>query len=531
MAGILFETQSPITPSAPNRADIACFVGFVGRRDRPIPLVLQRWLEESGWAAGPYRRASAQVGADGSAPTLLDIPIPIESWNLFDQLFAWEHRPLGNGRDRGTTYLGAAVRSFFAQGGQRCYVVRAGDPVSFTAPRTERLALIARLIPGYRPGAIGSVESSAMDRRSWQGIGHLFGLPDVSFLSLPDLPDLAGVDRSPPELEFSPPESPERFVECSEPEPAPPVDRPVQSLFAPRCDEAGYQEWASALHRVATWLAQQRREVQLVAGLPIPVAGSAAEQNLLAALSDRTAIGALGLSLNQFPGLSSAFMQLVYPWVQTSGGLNLPEQLENPEAVLVGLLAQNALTQGTFRTVANAPLTDRMNLFPLLPRAQVWTPQTINGRSYTLMERVSLFGMTPTGLRLLSDVTTSLSPDYRSASVNRLVSTIIRAARRLGEELVFEASGDALWARMRDSLNGLMLGLLQAGALSGKTPAAAFQVRCDRSTMTPNDLAQGRVVAEIQFTASRPIEQITVVLALSDGGQLVQIPTGIQEAA
>ena len=47
----------------------------------------------------------------------------------------------------------------------------------------------------------------------------------------------------------------------------------------------------------------------------------------------------------------------------------------------------------------------------------------------TLLQRVSLFGPTPRGIRLLSDVTTSDDENYRPAGVSRLVSALVRAAR------------------------------------------------------------------------------------------------------
>ena len=52
------------------------------------------------------------------------------------------------------------------------------------------------------------------------------------------------------------------------------------------------------------------------------------------------------------------------------------------------------------------------------------------------------------------------------------------------------------------------------GALNGATPGDAFSVRCDASTMTQNDLDNGRLVAEIMFTAAATIELIRVTLAL-----------------
>ena len=82
--------------------------------------------------------------------------------------------------------------------------------------------------------------------------------------------------------------------------------------------------------------------------------------------------------------------------------------------------------------------------------------------------------------------------------------------------------------RLRDSLTTLMSGLLKAGALQD-AGATAFAVRCDRDTMTQQDLDQGRVIAHIEFVAAAPIDQITIVLALNTGGQVALIPA--QEAA
>ena len=634
---LVFEEQAPVVASAPNRADIACFVGFVGRRNTAVPEAIRRWLGEQGWTAqategqpaeavgrsalpasldlagaspwlhltidglaqaialpadpiarsdlvallnrrvrggyarltdsqdaGPINRLvigsdrrgnsasvavrtipalgfAAEVAAHGSDMSdgrvaLLDLPVPIDTWDIFDRLFAWDRRPLDDRGQVGATYLGAAVRSFFAQGGRKCYVVRVGDPWSPTARRAQRLAQIEKLIPGF-PNAL---TGSPVDRASWSGVAHLFGLPDVSFVCLPDLADAVGADRSAlGEAEApSPPE--EQFVECSEPGPAPSPDRPARLWPAPRCDEAGYQDWARAERLAADLIARRQREVQLVAAVPIPQTGTAAERDLLAFLTDRGRGSLAGRSGRQLNGLASAFVQLVYPWVRTPGSANLPEQLESPDAVLVGLLARNALTRGAYRSAANLQPADVYDVYPALRRDQMLTPEPDGsaeravGRS--LLERVSLFGPTPSGLTLLSDVTTSLDERYRPASVNRLVSVIVRAARRLGEDAVFESSGERLWARLREGLNSLLLGLLQDGALRGATPAAAFHVRCDRTTMSQNDLDNGRIVAQVQFDATAPIERITVVLALDEGGQVSLLPAGstngdTQEAA
>lgn len=517
MTGLVFEERSPIVVSAPNRADIACFVGFVHRRASRIPAEVYEWLRERGW------RSPTPDFPTSIMDELLNVPIPIDAWDVFDLLFAWEQRVFthdANGNViRGGSYLGAAVRSYFAQGGRKCYVVRVGDPLPVLAQQSEKLLQLDKLIPGhpYR------VSASPVDRQSWQGIGHILGLPDVSFLSLPDLPDLVSANATPMDSTIERPSTPERFVECSEPLPELGDDRAAQRVQAPRCDQDGYDQWIASLWLVADWMARYQREVQLVAAVPMPQVGSTADTDLLRFLLDH---GTLSQRLNRsLSGLSSTFVQLVYPWVRTPGSTRLPERLESPDAVFAGVLARNALSRGAFRSAANLHLADVYEVFPALSRSQMQgqhldNPQESFTVSHNLLERVSLLGPTPDGLRVLSDVTTSLDENYRPASVNRLVAVIVRAARRLGEEVLFEPSGDRLWSQLRDQLNTLLLALLQSGALRGATPEDAFLVRCDRSTMTSSDLENGRLIAEIQFTPAVPIEQITIVLAMDEGGQV-----------
>jgi hypothetical protein len=551
MTGLVFEVEPPLILPVPNRADVACFIGLVAQRDTEIPEALHKWLIAQGWLQSPADNP------EQARPDLLDLPVPLESWEMFDRLFAWDRRPrqltdtpaIQEGSQDVTpyttsssaepwshTYLGAAVRSFFAQGGRRCYVVRVGDPLPLNAPREQRRARLAKLLPGYPQ----RLSATPLHRDSWRGIGLLFGLPDVSYVGLPDLPDLVACAVPLLSMTTQPSQS-EQFVECTQAQSAPTDQRAVVQQ-EPRCDLGAYAVWASALALVANLLRRLQREVQLVAALPLPLAesdGAIALQDYLALLiagedieADPPAVGEpvfvppLAYGVGDHPqGLASAFVQLVYPWVRTPGSLRLPGQLESPEGVLIGLLARNALTRGSFRSAAGLPLADVNGLEPALTRAQLFTPHG-QPRPNTLLERVSLLGPTPAGLRLLSDVTTSLSNSYRPASVNRLVTAIVRAARSLGEAVSFEPAAESLWNRLKSDLDALLLGLWQAGALAGASPGQAFSVRCDRTTTRQADLDNGRVIAEVQFTAAVPIEQIHVVLALSQGGQvsLVSVP-------
>jgi hypothetical protein len=555
MNGVVFETRPPIVASAPTRADIACFVGFVSRRKparvRPdgrydwtdLPPAVSEWLRHHGWLWMTETHSTPPVYHRASAANLLDVPVPIDAWSDFDALFAWERRPLqpsaasaSPGRsatepDFATTYLGAAVRSFFAQGGRRCYVVRAGDPEPVDplllermepaerarAMRERQTAQLAKIIPGFPY----SFACDAADRRSWRGIGHLFGLPDASFLCLPDLPEIFAMDV--PRLEDRQEPGPEEhFAECSEAatqqEPPP---RMLKTFGSPRSGDAEYARWGAAVRMVGDVLArrQDQREVQFVAAVPLPAAGAEGESNLLTILPWPGRTNERGVRDDRRD--AAAFVQLVYPWTVTPGSARLPGNVEPADGVLAGVLARNALTRGTFRTGAGLSLGDVYDLVPIVRTDQLTKTDRRDTadrwEGYTLPQRVSVLGPTPHGLEVMSDVTSSTSPTYRPGSVNRLVSLIARAARELGEESIFEPSGERLWAEVRRRMNAFLTGLLQRGALRGAAPAEAFNVRCDRSVMTQADLDAGRVLAEVRFAPAATVERITVVFAAQTG--------------
>ena len=512
MRGLSFEAVGEIAPADPNRVDIACFVGLVARR-KPAALDWARdpvraWLDAHGWSGAGGRPA-------GELVDLLDVPAPLESWDDFDRRYAWDARPLdAAGAFTATSYLGAAVRSFFAQGGRRCYVVRVGDPPPLVAPKTQRRALLDKLLP-REPG-----QPMPVDRSTWRGLGHLFGLPDVAFVSLPDLPDLVALDRDAPPVEPpAPPPFVEQFVECSTGETPDPKDRLARLFAAPRCDLEAYGVWVEAAQRAALLVSRQAREVMLLAGIPLPAPGlvttssahAAAERDLLGFMREQGWLKPLSSPTLKDRGLATAFLQLTFPWLKTRASDGLPEQLENPEGALAGLLARNALLRGTYSSAAALSVPGVYDVEPRLPQL---------GGDDVLEDHVTLFGPTVRGLRLLGDSTTSDDPSHRSAGVSRLVAAIVRAARTLGEHVAFEPSSPRLWRHIVKILSSLLNGLWNAGALDGATAGEAYSVRCDASTTTQQDIDAGRVITEVSFNAAATIDRITVVLVMTEGGRV-----------
>jgi uncharacterized protein len=516
LTGLSFEIAAAPAAAAPNRADVACFIGMVSRRPGvALPSGVRAQLRSSGWEGGPWLVEAQRVDS------LSQLPVIVDSWDAFDRLFAWERRPVrADGTGWCATYLGAAVRSFFAQGGRRAAIIRAGDPWPYLGGPDRAAELRARLGALVPARAFAPRPFEASNPPVWRGIEHLYGLGEISHVCLPDLADICSAEPQPLPVVDPPPPTPEVFVECSGPEPPTPVDSGLRFVGAPRLDVDGFAAWAATVDAVREFLARHRRDALMVAALPLPHSsaqsplpgGAHAQGDWLGFLRQSGVLEAEGANEAGNGTAASAFVQLAWPWLQTVRSDDLPQRLEPADGLLAGVLARNALARGTFRSIAGTPLP------------QVVTPEPVpdlglglDSPTARLAQRVCLIGPEPDGIAVLSDVTSAPDSAWRPGGVSRLMATLIRAALRAGEAQLFEANGPELWSRVRRTFEELLGGFYRAGALGGKSEAEAFQVRCDRSTMSQNDLDNGRLRAEITVLPAAAIERITVSLELFSG--------------
>jgi uncharacterized protein len=520
--GLTFQTAAPPAAAATNRNDIACFIGYVARRPGTrLPAAVRQSLVAAGWSGGPWGRS------DAALESALQLPIVVESWDVFDRLYAWDARPVAaDGALRCATYLGAAVRSFFAAGGRRAIIVRVGDPWPYLgAPNSRasnRAARFANLIPGLRAS---DDPFDRTDPGTWLGLQHLYGLGEASFVALPDLADICARDPAPPSGEREQPGAPEGFVECSADEPPLPNDNVLARMQAPQLDDAGFEAWRRALVEVRNFLARHRRDALFIGALPqahrdtnhIEAANTIyAESELLSYLRGTGILEPLDAYESPPSSAASAFLQLGWPWLSTRRSSDLPQTLEAPDGLLCGVIAASALARGTFRSVAGSVLPEVLGATPL----PAWG-MGADSPAGLLAERFCLIAPEPEGWTLVSDVTTSVDPEWRPGGVSRLVASVLRAARQVGEGLVFEANGPLLWMRLRRAIEQLLSDYWREGGLRGETAEDAYEVRCDRTTMNQNDVDNGRLVAQIRLSPCAAIERITVVLALESGGATV----------
>ena len=220
-------------------------------------------------------------------------------------------------------------------------------------------------------------------------------------------------------------------------------------------------------------------EIEMICPLPEDSADAVAQCERR---GDRMAILSLPREVETVGAPASGFAAVYAPWVR-AGGVSVP-----PGGHVAGALASGAKE---LRGLDDPP-TERA-----LSDAEV--------------DSLRALGVNPLrGARLEPSVTGDPDPDWRYVWVRRLMIHLERSIDRATQWVVFEPNGEALWARVRDVVADLMFEVWRGGELIGTKPEEAYFVRCDRSTMTQDDLDNGRLVCLIGVAPLKPAEFVII---------------------
>jgi uncharacterized protein len=196
--------------------------------------------------------------------------------------------------------------------------------------------------------------------------------------------------------------------------------------------------------------------------------------------------------------IDSKWAALYYPWVRivdpiTDNEINLP-----PAGFVAGIYARNDVQRGVHKAPANEVVTGAIGFEQMLNKGQqdVLNPEGINCFRY----------FDGRGYRLWGARTVSSDPEWKYVNLRRYFAYLERSIELGTQWVVFEPNSQALWGNVRRTVEDFLLNEWMNGRLMGDKPQQAYFVRCDASTMTQNDLDNGRLVCLIGVSPIRPAE-------------------------
>jgi uncharacterized protein len=209
-----------------------------------------------------------------------------------------------------------------------------------------------------------------------------------------------------------------------------------------------------------------------------------------------------GQSLSQVRALraaiDSSYAALYYPWVKVLDPLSQVPIFLPPSGFVAGIYARNDVQRAVYKAPANEVVNLALGFEFQVSKAQqeVLNPEGINAfRSFE-----------GRGHRLWGARTISSDPEWKYVNLRRYFAYLEHSIDRGTQWAVFEPNGELLWSNVRRTIEEFLLTEWQGNALLGDKPEKAYFVKCDRSTMTQNDLDNGRLVALIGVAPLRPAE-------------------------
>lgn len=196
--------------------------------------------------------------------------------------------------------------------------------------------------------------------------------------------------------------------------------------------------------------------------------------------------------------VESSYAAFYYPWIQVSDPQSGALKYVPPGGHTLGIYARTDVERGVFKAPANESVRGAVKLrFDISDRDQ----ETLNPRGVNAIRSFPGRGIRVWGARTLSS--NSL---WKYVPVRRLFIFLERSIYEGTQWVVFEPNDDRLWARVTDSLRLFLRTQWRNGALFGRTEKEAFFITCDRTTMSQDDILNGRLVCEIGIAPVRPAE-------------------------
>jgi phage tail sheath protein FI len=110
------------------------------------------------------------------------------------------------------------------------------------------------------------------------------------------------------------------------------------------------------------------------------------------------------------------------------------------------------------------------------------------------------------GYRVWGARTASSDPEWKYVNVSRYFIYLEQSIDQGTQWAVFEPNAEPLWAKVRSAVSDFLLNEWRNGGLMGRKAAEAFFVRCDRTTMTQNDVNNGRLICLVGVAPLKPAE-------------------------
>jgi phage tail sheath protein FI len=207
---------------------------------------------------------------------------------------------------------------------------------------------------------------------------------------------------------------------------------------------------------------------------------------------------------------NSKYGAIYYPWIKVLDPLTEQMTFIPPGGHIAGIYARSDIERGVHKAPANEVVKGASELKFNITKGE---QGILNPRGINVIRFFPGRGILVWGAR-----TAILDPLWKYINVRRLFLFLEESIDEGTQWVVFEPNDEKLWARVRQTITQFLTRVWKDGALMGTTPEEAFFVKCDRTTMTQDDIDNGRLIVLIGVAPVKPAEFVIFRIAQWAGG-------------
>jgi phage tail sheath protein FI len=214
-----------------------------------------------------------------------------------------------------------------------------------------------------------------------------------------------------------------------------------------------------------------------------------------------------------FHPMDSKYAAFYYPWITILDPITNVNKLIPPGGHVSGVYARSDSERGVHKAPANEVLQGAVDLQINLTKGEqdVLNPRGVN----------CIRAFVGRGIRIWGARTASSDPAWKYLNVRRLFIFMEKSIDLGTQWVVFEPNDEKLWSRVKQTISQFLVGVWNDGALMGTTQDEAFFVKCDRTTMTQDDIDNGRLIILVGVAPVKPAEFVIFRIAqVAKGSQI-----------
>ncbi len=194
----------------------------------------------------------------------------------------------------------------------------------------------------------------------------------------------------------------------------------------------------------------------------------------------------------------TSYAAMYNPWLQVFDPLEKRNILIPPSGSVMGIYARVDTNRGVHKAPANEVVRACTGLDCQYNKGE---QDILNPIGVNLIR-----SFTGEGIRVWGARTSSSNSIWKYINVRRLFIFIEESIKRNTNWVVFEPNDENLWSRVQRTIENFLETTWRNGALMGSTSGEAYFVKVDRTTMSQDDIDNGRLICVIGVAPVKPAE-------------------------